>query len=77
MPDVVYPLYRPLEIITIIPEDVRDVLKNLNTSETSGPDLINPKLLKEGSEELSVPLSAFFNQLLKMGKFPQTWKDGT
>ena len=76
LPDVVYPLYQPLEIITIIPEDVRDVLKNLNTAKASGPDLINPRLLKEGSEELSAPLSAFFNQLLNMGKFPQTWKDG-
>ncbi|MEW8543133.1 MAG: reverse transcriptase family protein, partial [Candidatus Thiodiazotropha sp.] len=76
LPEIEYPPYQPLEIINISPEDVRDVLKNLNTSKASGPDLINPRLLKEGSEELCTPLSIFFNHLLNVGKFPQMWKDG-
>lgn len=38
-----------LHSINISIQDVLDVLKNLNTNKACGPDLISPRLLKEGA----------------------------
>ena len=46
----------------------------MNVSKASGPDLISPRLLKEGANQLSFPLSKFFNRLIISGQFPQSWK---
>ena len=43
-------------------------------SKASEPDLISPRLLKEGANQLSFPLSKFFNRLIISGQFPQSWK---
>ena len=64
-----------LNSITISQQDVRDVLNNLNVTKASGPDLISPRLLKEGATILSKPLSIIFNRSLLQGYFPSNWKD--
>ena len=64
-----------LNSITISEQDVRDVLNNLNVTKASGPDLISPRLLKEGATILSKPLSIIFNRSLLQGYFPSNWKD--
>ena len=46
-----------LESITISRQDVEDVLQHLNVSKASGPDLISPRLLKEGANVLALPYS--------------------
>ena len=66
---------RRLNSITISQQDVRDVLNNLNVTKASGPDLISPRLLKEGATILSKPLSIIFNRSLLQGYFPSNWKD--
>lgn len=53
---------------------MRDVLNKLNISKASGPDLINPRLLKEAADQLSLPLSIFFNRRIQEGRFPLSWK---
>ena len=58
-----YPVqsHHSLNNITITVSDVDDVLKLLNISKVSGPDLINPRLLKAGVMELKAPLCKLFN----------------
>ena len=61
--------------IHISETDVSDVLRLLNTSKASGPDQINPTLLKEASAQLCKPLSKLFSNSLTSGKFPESWKE--
>ena len=63
-----------LNHINITANDIRDILKSLNVSKASGPDLISPCLLKEGANQLSFPFSKFFNRLIISGQFPKSWK---
>lgn len=63
-----------LNTINISYLDVRDVLQHLNVSKASGPDLINPRLLREAADQLSYPLSKFYNHLIQKGRFPSAWK---
>ena len=53
------PEYPLLEMVSISSQDVHDILRNLNITKAPGPDLINPRLLKEAATELCGPLSVF------------------
>ena len=64
-----------LNSITISEQEVKDVLDNLNVAKACGPDLISPRLLKEGASVLSKPLAMVFNRSLLQGYFPSNWKD--
>ena len=63
-----------LNNISISSQDVEDVLRLLDTSKASGPDLIHPKLLKEGATVLSPHLSTLFNKSIELCLFPSDWK---
>ena len=63
-----------LDSINISTEDVRDVLKLLDPGKACGPDLINPRLLKEGADILSEKLCPIFNNSLSSSRFPDSWK---
>ena len=63
-----------LDNIQLTQKDVYDVLNSLDTSKSSGPDSISPKMLKIGAEGLSYPLCKIFNLSLELGKFPANWK---
>ena len=63
-----------LDNIFISPNDVHDVLLALDVSKAVGPDGVNPRLLKEGADQLCQPLSRLFNLSLSKGKFPTSWK---
>ena len=65
-----------LEIFEISPQTVKDVFDGLNTSKASGPDLMSPRLLKEGSSVLAEPYSILYTSSLRLGHFPSSWKDG-
>ena len=64
-----------LNFITLSEQEVKDVLDNLNVTKACGPDLISPRLLKEGASVLSKPLAMVFNRSLLQGYFPSNWKD--
>ena len=49
LPRFIPPPYPHLEMITISAQEVKDVLRNLNVTKASGPDLISPRLLKEAA----------------------------
>ena len=54
--------------------DVDDILKTLDTSKATGPDMFNPRLLKEASSILKYPLCKPFNLSLSTSIFPTEWK---
>ncbi|MEW8548405.1 MAG: reverse transcriptase family protein, partial [Candidatus Thiodiazotropha sp.] len=64
-----------LQQIEISIHDVKDALLNLNISKASGPDLISPRLLKEGANVLAAPLCNIFNRSLVEKYFPKLWKN--
>ena len=60
--------------IIITPAAVEKKLHELNQFKAQGPDLIPPKVLKELSKEIAVPLSKIFNKSLETGTIPYDWK---
>jgi hypothetical protein len=66
--------HHSLNNITITVSDVDDVLKLLNISKASGPDLINPRLLKAGVTELKALLCKLFSLSLSQSVFPADWE---
>ena len=74
LPDITQPEYA-LNSIEISSQDVKDVLMHLNIYKACCPDLLSPRLLKEGATALEEPLSMLFNRSLEKYYFPVTWKD--
>lgn len=56
----------------ITQHDLTDALKSLKSC---GPDLVSPRLLKEGALFLVNPFTIVFNHSLQQGYFPSGWKD--
>ena len=63
-----------LEIL-VTPSAVKDKLQSLNPNKAQGPDMIPPRVLKELSDELAVPLCNLFNKSLESGEIPNDWKN--
>ena len=77
VPDITDILINGLEQITVTENEVEDILKILDTSKAIGPDLLNPRLLKEAASILKYPLcSTLFNLSLTLSTFPSEWKYG-
>ena len=64
-----------LHSIIISTQDVLDVIRHLDVNKACGPDLISPRLLREGANILADPFSIVFNRSLLQGYFPPPWKD--
>ncbi|MCG7867795.1 MAG: reverse transcriptase family protein, partial [Candidatus Thiodiazotropha taylori] len=75
LPQLTDVLHDPLDLFIITPQNTKDVLDNLDASKSCGPDLMSPRLLKEGSSLLATPYSILFNSSLQQGEFPSQWKD--
>ena len=69
------PALHSLNSTEISIQDVKDVLLHLNVSKASGPDLISPRLPKEGADILVYLFSIVFNRSLSQGYFPYSWKE--
>ena len=74
LPDIIQSEYA-LNSIETSSQDVKDILMLLNIYKACGPDLLSPRLLKEGATALEEPLSMLFNRSLEKCDFPVTWKD--
>lgn len=74
LPEFEAPDYNTLDQILITDDDVKEAIKLLNPNKAPGPDLISPKLLKEGAQQLIPPLRKLFNISLAMKEFPASWK---
>ena len=66
LPDIELPDYALLNEIYIIDDDVREAIILLNSNKSPSPDLLIPRLLKEGMQQLVIPL--------RLKKFPDPWK---
>ena len=66
----------PLTDITITPEEVKKMLDNLNPNKSPGPDGIHPRVLRELSTELAIPLRDIFQLTLETRQLPTEWKLG-
>ncbi len=64
----------PMPDIIINPNEVEKALKDLKPNNTSGPDKISPRVLKELAEELSPHLTRIFQTSLESGSVPKQWK---
>ena len=69
-------LHERLELFEATPQNVKDVLGNLNVNKSCGPNMMSPRLLKEGASVLAEPYSLLFTSSLHLGQFPSRWKDG-
>ena len=65
----------PLNSIIFSPLEVKSVLKSLPITKASGPDCLSNRVLRELSKELSVPYCSLFNQLLRVGTVPSSYKE--
>jgi hypothetical protein len=61
--------------VQVTPSAVKEKLSKLNPSKAQGPDKIPPKVLKELSEQLALPLTILFNKSIDAGKIPAEWKE--
>ena len=64
-----------LEDVVITPEEVTDKPMSLNPDKSPGQDQIHPRVLKEVSGPISVPLSQIFRKSLENGRLPEQWKE--
>ena len=64
----------PLSNIQIPPHKVKDKLDNLRISAAPGPDKLFPRLLRELSNVIMLPLSMIFSASFQEGLVPQDWK---
>ena len=63
-----------LDEITISTEEVKTIIKGLNSNKATGPDAIHNKLLIAAVDIISPHLAFFFNRCLSECKFPALWK---
>lgn len=70
LPPFVPPEYNTLDNINISQTEVLKAIISLDINKASGPDLINPKLLKEGMNQLVYPLTKLFNLSLLLKIYP-------
>ena len=63
-----------LSEIVISPQYVTDAIAAVDPSKASGPDLVSPRLIREGAPFLAAPLSTYFTQLIRQSVFPSAWK---
>ena len=63
-----------LSEIVITTQDIQDILETLDTSKATGPECINPTLLKQASLAIAEPLCVFYNQSLITHKSQSQWK---
>ena len=74
LPEFHPPNYDVLENILITEDDVKEAISLLKPNKAPGPDLINPRLYKEGAEQLIPYLRKLFNLSLAVKQFPSSWK---
>ena len=59
--------------LLISAHDVFNQLRVIDKTKASGPDVIPGRLLKEGADWLSGPLTELFNKSTEAGQLPRDW----
>ena len=73
-PDSATIVNQTLSSITILEQDVIDLLKSLDTNKATGPDQISQMMLKQAGEAIAPSLTKLFNLSLRENKYPTLWK---
>ena len=74
LPDTKFLSTARLTSITFTRTDILDILKSLDPNKASGPDYINPKMLKHTAVHICSSLTRLFNMSMQQNKFPSLWK---
>ena len=74
LPEFQPPNLEVLENVIISDGDVIKAINMVKPNKASGPDLISPRLFKEGANQLVLPLRKLFNLSIILGEFPASWK---
>ena len=64
-----------LRDVIITPDLVEKKLNKLNVSKSAGPDGFHPRVLKELSSAIKVPLQIIFSKSIMEGTLPEALKD--
>ena len=64
-----------LDNITLSELEVESVIKTLVIGKASGPNDLSNRILRELSSELAIPFCSLFNQSLRSGTFPGSYKE--
>ena len=62
--------------IEITKEVIQEMINELNTNKSPGPDNMHPRVIKELAATIITPFYFIFNMSLKTGKVPSAWKIG-
>ena len=65
---------RKIKSFHVIEHDILAAIKTLDPNKAHGCDNISIKMIKTCSQSLILPLKTIFENSLKKGKFPETWK---
>ena len=72
---LLYPLNKnTIENVNITAAKVNKILQCLQTSKASGPDELNPLILKKTAKSISPIIAHIFNHSMKTSTFPSIWK---
>ena len=74
LPHITYLTNSRLSTIEFTEIEIKDILKNLDTSKAHGPDGISGKMINLCGEHLSKPLKIIFSNIIESGQFPDQWK---
>ena len=74
LPDFNLVTKKRLDNIKINPKQISDIIKNLNVNKAHGPNEISGRMIEICGENITLPLSIIFNNIIKTGIFPDLWK---
>jgi len=64
-----------LSEIICTPEEIKKILKNLDTAKANGPDNISNRILKLIADDIATPLANLCNKSFSTSKYPDEWKE--
>ena len=74
LPDFKTNVKQTISTVNTTTNDFINILNKLDVSKSPGPDNLHPKLLKETSSQIALPLKIIFEKTLSLGKLPTQWK---
>ena len=63
-----------IDNVTLFEEEIVDVINNLDSNKSQGPDGIPVRLLKETAMQIAQSLRVLFNKSLNIGMLPDEWR---
>ena len=74
MPPISYKTDARIGTLDVTEATLYNIIKSLDTSTATGPDVLGNRVLKETASNLAVPLSSLFQYCVNKCYFPSIWK---